>query len=455
MSMNKKIGFVGIAVLMLLVVGLIGCTEEESSPGTAAETIPSVKIYSDFNLGLCPLEVSLTYKLENFTRDVEWFLWGFGDGHQSVSRNCTHTYETVGTYDVTLLVCYIDPINDEGGLSDNNSFTSNTITITVEPVFKISGKITNNYNQAVDVDYSVYENYLNWEYYAPTVNLKPSEEKEFSFPVKAGYSEYMIQAQWFYPGTNTEGTMWDYAFFSNPANDDIIYNIEIERDGGIEISNPFDPKIIDSTYDNSIIIGGQYVFGVIENPSSTNINDVRLSVTFYDASNNIVEKVESSEWDYTNHIKVVPSTIESGETAVFFCDPIVSIGYFDHYDVKVTGFETTTSQTNWGYDGLIFKDKGINIYDDWQGTRGNFYGALKNNGPKVVDWLRVAYTIYNSNGKIIYCELKTWDNYKLPIYSGEETSIYEVINRGWFDVHDISSQEDISSYEIILEYYTQ
>lgn len=434
-----------------------------------------------------------------------------------------------------------------GCTNTGDNFENGSSDVVEEVFFNLSGNITNNYDENIEIDYAIITDDIDeWQYWAPTIEFTSLKSKHFSCEVKTGYPTYWFWVQLFYLD-GTVGFFLNDFNFSNPTGEDMTYYIEVKTDGVIEIFTDYsavskikplnviinpdvtkgdapltvtflytcdncndniseihwdfgdgetskemnpthvfkdvgtytvsltitddkdasgtetiqieanfpEPKIIDYTFDDSITSGGEYVFGVIGNPSPTNIYDVILSVTFYDASNNIIKKVQGNIWDSTNYIKVVPSIIEAGETAVFFCDPIVSIDYFDHYDVEVTGYETTTSQTNFGYDGLIFQEKGINIYDDWQGTRGNFDGTLKNTGSKVVDWLRVAYTIYDLNGKIIYCWLKTWDKYELPIYSGEETSIYENINRGWFDVHSISSQEDISNYQIILEYYTQ
>lgn len=223
--------------IILLLSGFLDYNSSNSSVTEKNTSVPSVSIYSDVAEGKYPLEVTFTYELENFTQDVEWFWWKFGDGHQSVSKNCTHIYKNPGEYNVTLLVCYVDPINSGDALRDNNSFTSEPINIIVEHRdFDLSGKIVNNYHENVEVDVSILDNWGSWNYWAPTEYVPSSDETTFSYVVEGGIEEYLIWAQWFYPSTNTEGCDICQYKFPNPSDKDLTFYITVKEDGEIEIS---------------------------------------------------------------------------------------------------------------------------------------------------------------------------------------------------------------------------
>jgi len=54
--------------------------------------------------GIVPLKVAFTDQSAGGTDDIESWLWDFGDGSSSTSKNPAHTYNDPGTYTVTLSV---------------------------------------------------------------------------------------------------------------------------------------------------------------------------------------------------------------------------------------------------------------------------------------------------------------------------------------------------------------
>ena len=72
--------------------------------------------------GEAPLMVDFNASGSTDDNGISSYSWNFGDGTYGSGINTTHTYSTVGVYDITLSVI------DEEGLLDNT-----TLTITVTP----------------------------------------------------------------------------------------------------------------------------------------------------------------------------------------------------------------------------------------------------------------------------------------------------------------------------------
>ena len=115
--------------------GMYTVTLEVSGPdGTDTETktnyitvtevpVPPVANFSGTPLtGTVPLEVSFT---DSSTGEIDSWSWSFGDGGTSTDQNPTHTYDSFGTYTVTL------EVTGSGG--SDISIRTNYITVTDEP----------------------------------------------------------------------------------------------------------------------------------------------------------------------------------------------------------------------------------------------------------------------------------------------------------------------------------
>jgi len=122
------------------------------------------------------------------------------------------------------------------GLSGCNEIDKDTNNVIEQTHFTISGTITNNYAEDVDVDYSVVENSYEWTYWAPTIRVPAYEFKSYSCEVELGYDLYLLFSQWFYPDTDTEGCQMITENIEEPTGEDLTYYIEIKCNGEIEIS---------------------------------------------------------------------------------------------------------------------------------------------------------------------------------------------------------------------------
>ncbi|SVE63465.1 uncharacterized protein METZ01_LOCUS516319, partial [marine metagenome] len=71
-----------------------------------------VDFYPDVYSGNIPLEVQFYDESTSDNGEIIAWEWGFGDGDTSTNQNPTHTYETAGTYTVSLTV------TDEVGISN-------------------------------------------------------------------------------------------------------------------------------------------------------------------------------------------------------------------------------------------------------------------------------------------------------------------------------------------------
>ncbi|WP_319507716.1 PKD domain-containing protein [uncultured Methanolobus sp.] len=97
---------------------------------TAAE-VPVANFSANVTSGAVPLSVNFTDMSTN--APVSWF-WDFGDGTNSSIQNATHTYTSVGTYNVSLNVTNV------GG--SNFSMQTNYITVAIAPVAGFSSNVT-------------------------------------------------------------------------------------------------------------------------------------------------------------------------------------------------------------------------------------------------------------------------------------------------------------------------
>lgn len=107
--MNRHLLIVAVAVL-LLTVGLSGCGQQ-SMEKEEPESF-TVTINANPSTGVIPLTVSFTSSY-NGADTVIFYYWDFGDDHTSNETNPAHTFQTYGTYIVTLTVTDGDTTNSD------------------------------------------------------------------------------------------------------------------------------------------------------------------------------------------------------------------------------------------------------------------------------------------------------------------------------------------------------
>jgi len=126
----KRYLIVAGVVIILLAVGLSGCTEQQSIE--LQNISPTVEIFGTPQTGDYPLTVSFTSQCKNLDYEIVFYWWSFGDGHYSIEKNATHTYEYDGTYDVSLQVSDINPYGEGANTSSSKLDVSNNIIIVVK-----------------------------------------------------------------------------------------------------------------------------------------------------------------------------------------------------------------------------------------------------------------------------------------------------------------------------------
>jgi len=151
--------------------------------------------------------------------------------------------------------------------------------------FTVSGTITNNYAEDVDVDYSIVENYNEWNYWAPTIHIPSYEVKGFSCEVKLGYEQYILMTQWFYPNTDSEGCLTVSENIKDPTGVDLGYYIEIKSDGEIEISKT-EPELTTNKAPNVLI------------DASITLGNAPLTVSFTSEAVDSDGSIVNYSWDF-------------------------------------------------------------------------------------------------------------------------------------------------------------
>jgi len=378
---------------------------------------------ADVTSGFFPLTVSFTGLGEDALGNVTGYYWDFGDGKTSNEQNVVHTFEEPDTYTVTLTIS-----NDVG----ENTSDKIIINVKHKTSFKLSGKIINNYNEKVDIDYAVLWNFGDWNYWAPTKTLSPYEEKDFSCSVKPYDKEYLLMAQWFYLGASQEGCEISQILFSNPSEEDMVYYIEIKVSGEIGISTtyhppnpPKTPKIIkhNGYIDDSHI----NIYGIIKNVDDSPIEWIDIRTTLYDSNNNIID-------------------IQRGFAFVHYLNPqqtssfseIIYEDYYDHYEIEIVSFGLMDGQP---YSGIRINNHDIGT--DWLGYTV-ISGEIENFGDKALSSVEVNAIFYDSSGNI----LDTVYDYIGDFYSGEKESLK--IELPYWIIEDFPAP--ISSYELEIGY---
>lgn len=88
----------------LSVTTVIGSSRETKEAYCSVTTPPTATFLASPVTGIAPLSVTFTDTSTPGTSPITSWAWNFGDGYISAEQNPTHTYASVGTYDVSLTV---------------------------------------------------------------------------------------------------------------------------------------------------------------------------------------------------------------------------------------------------------------------------------------------------------------------------------------------------------------
>ena len=93
--------------LMLIAYSGLGCADTSFTTYQASE-VPTASFSLDGMEGCSPVIVNF----QDFSENVNTYLWDFGDGTTSVLPDPSHVYDNEGYYDITLVV------STSGGCAD-------------------------------------------------------------------------------------------------------------------------------------------------------------------------------------------------------------------------------------------------------------------------------------------------------------------------------------------------
>ena len=130
----------GIFLVFISLLALVLC-------GSAAAAAPTADFSATPTSGTDPLDVSFT---DLSTGEPTSWNWDFGDGSTSTAQNPSHTYNTPGTYAVTLTVTNADGSDEE--------IKTNYITVNEQPdltVTSVSGPATGIKGGKISIDSTI------------------------------------------------------------------------------------------------------------------------------------------------------------------------------------------------------------------------------------------------------------------------------------------------------------
>ena len=177
-------------------------------------------------------------------------------------------------------------------------------------------------------------------------------------------------------------------------------------------------------------VWGLDIFGKIKNVGNTNIKNMYLTVTLYDASNNIIAT--------NNNIKPAKPIVEPLQTSVFLAG--FSEDYFDHYEVEIKSYQVTDESP---YDGVSIKNEETSYPSE---SCERVTAIVHNVGSKVIDHVCAYGSFYDSNGNLLH--IGKWGFSPWHVYSGEERTFAIQVCEDELDV----SLSKIASYELEIYY---
>ena len=135
--MKRKI-FIPILCAVLALGILSGCEEEvaNKAPVASFSYSPMEMIYAD-------TMITFTDTSTDEDGTIESWSWDFGDDMTSTEQNPTHSYDTIGTYTVTLIVTDNDGnTSDPYSMDVTVSVVPPTAMFTYEPMMNITVNVT-------------------------------------------------------------------------------------------------------------------------------------------------------------------------------------------------------------------------------------------------------------------------------------------------------------------------
>jgi hypothetical protein len=248
-----------IAILLLTIIACFSCVlaasvilgfyKLDQAVEANISTIQNIKIYSDHNSGTVPFTVNFSCECINYM-NITSYLWDFGDGNYSSTKNPIHMFENEGKYSVILTISYIDLFSGEYATNDTNTYFSEPYVVRAyaarantndiqetssKSYFTLTGKIYSDYDETIDVDYIILSNGDWYDLGGTIYSVKQNGKNSFSSFVKTGYSSYTLIVGWFYPLTDIQVDRVDH-IFTNPSAEDMTFDIRISSSGTIIVT---------------------------------------------------------------------------------------------------------------------------------------------------------------------------------------------------------------------------
>jgi PKD repeat protein len=257
-----------------------------------------------------------------------------------------------------------------------------TKDIVEKTYFILSGNITNNYFEDIDIDFIVSAEYYTDWYYSTvndeaTIRLSPYEVKEYSCQVKKGYDRYFFMISWYYTiGEQEQGDFADVNF-SNPNFEDVIYHVEVKSNKELEVSKTFhlpNPNKAPKAEANA----------------DTTKGIPPLTVSFIGSGTDDDGNITSYHWDFKD------GSISNEQ------NPIHTFLNSGTYDVKLV---VTDDKGATGSDIISIKVESLAIiehmaYEEY-GDSVRIVGLVKNFGNSNIKEIKITATIYNAIGSMI------------------------------------------------------
>jgi len=335
--MNKHLVIIGTAVL-LLAVGLSGCTETELNESDESENIddginnsPKVRdVYASSTNVAVGESIDFSCDVIDYDGEIVSYYWDFDDGTNSTKQNPSHSYKESGTFYVTLKIfdndgdsgsgyifIIVNDIVPDPEIIDHNSYTRNIDFVYIIGIIKnVASVCINNveikavlYDSAGNViktslEYNPYsdEYYYSWAH--PTI-IESGDTGCFkiTFQDVPYYDHYGIE-------------IYSYKTDFNEGYDDslVLENV----DGGLE------------DYD----FGSDYynVGGIIKNTGSNAYLNVNVYGIFYDS----IGKIIAVEYDMIG--EGFPFTLYAGQEeslSIQIADWEMDISQISDYELKI------------------------------------------------------------------------------------------------------------------------
>lgn len=160
----------------------------------------------------------------------------------------------------------------------------------------------------------------------------------------------------------------------------------VNGQGSCSITVTAAPTVIILSHSSYISAGYYYVVGEVKNLGSTNLEFVRITVTFYDDANNVI----ATGFTFTEIDILVPQQKSPFAVSSYPSKNLV----VDHYKVVVSDYSLTTTQP---YRNLSAQGVTNSIEYGYYCIKGE----VKNTGTLKATYVKIVVTYYDADGKVI------------------------------------------------------